>query len=330
MLLPLRDEAGRVTPTIHCLLAQQGLHDLEILVLDDGSQDGTADVVRGAIGTDPRVKIIDGGLDDPPPGWLGKNWACHRLSQEATGRVLVFVDAEVQLTPHAIASAIHEMRGAGIDLLSPYPRQVAVTLPERITQPLVVWSWLATLPVDAAERIGFPSLAAAIGQFIVVDAHAYRASGGHAAVHDVVLEDVGILRALKRHGFRGAPGDGSAVASCRMYESAAEIFHGYTKSLWSAFGSATGAAIIATTMIAVYVVPPAVAVLSRDRPTRAIGALGYASGVAGRALVARTTGERSWPDSLAQPASMAAFAGLIVTSLVRRRRGTLTWKGRTI
>ncbi|MFM8350897.1 MAG: hypothetical protein ACKN9D_07475, partial [Actinomycetales bacterium] len=79
-----------------------------------------------------------------------------------------------------------------------------------------------------------------------------------------------------------------------------------------------------------YVVPPAVAVTSRDPAARAWGALGYAAGVASRAMVARASGERVWPDALAQPASMALFAGMLAASVVRRRRGTLQWKGRAV
>ena len=330
VLLPARDEAGRITPTLRSLLAQEGLPDLEILVLDDGSTDGTGDVVRQVVGTDPRVKVIDGPDDAPPPGWLGKSWACHRLSQEATGDVLVFVDADVDLTPRAIASTIHQMREAGLDLLSPYPRQVAVTPAERITQPLVVWSWVTALPIRITERSHYPSMAAAIGQFLVVDARAYRISGGHTAVADMIIEDVGVLRALKRHGFKGAPADGSAVASCRMYDSADDIYAGYTKSVWSVFQPAIAAYALAGVMVGAYVAPPIFALVGPGKRTRMWGFTGYGAGVLGRYVVARRTGERVWPDVLAQPVSMAAFAGLIVESIRRHRAGTLTWRGRAI
>ncbi|TEX51582.1 MAG: hypothetical protein B7C55_04880 [Actinomycetales bacterium mxb001] len=330
VLLPARDEAGRITPTLRSLLAQEGLPDLEILVLDDGSTDGTGDVVRQIVGTDPRVKVIDGPDDPPPPGWLGKSWACHRLSQEATGDVLVFVDADVDLTPRAIASTIHQMREAGLDLLSPYPRQVAVTPAERITQPLVVWSWVTALPIRITERSHYPSMAAAIGQFLVVDARAYRISGGHTAVADMIIEDVGVLRALKRHGFKGAPADGSAVASCRMYDSAEDIYAGYTKSVWSVFQPAIAAYALAGVMVGAYVAPPIFALVGPGKRTRMWGLTGYGAGVLGRYVVARRTGERVWPDVLAQPVSMAAFAGLIVESIRRHRAGTLTWRGRAI
>ncbi len=330
VLLPLRNEAARVAPTLRALLGQVGVPELEILILDDGSDDGTADVVRDVVDADPRVKIIDGGGDELPEGWLGKAWACHRLSLEATGEVLVFIDADVVLQPGAIAATVTMMREDDLDLLSPYPRQIAGTAIERATQPLVTWSWLATMPLHPAEHTGYPSLAAAIGQFLVVDADAYRASGGHTAVRDVILEDVGVLRTLKRHGFRGVPAIGSDVAECRMYDSARDLVEGYTKSLWSAFGSTPGAIGAVGVMAVGYVLPPIFALAARDRRTRTWGLIGYAAGVTGRWLVARRTGERRWPDVLAQPASIATFGALTVESLRRRRAGTLRWRGRRI
>ena len=330
ILLPARNEAERITPTLRSLLAQEGLPDVEILVLDDGSTDGTGDVIRQVVAADPRVKVIDGPDDLPPPGWLGKSWACHRLAQEATGDVLVFVDADVQLTARAIASTVHHMRRGTLDLLSPYPRQVAISAAERVTQPLVVWSWVTALPIRITERSHYPSMAAAVGQFLVVDARAYRISGGHAAIAGLILEDVGLLRALKRAGFRGAPADGSAVATCRMYTSWPEIYDGYTKSVWSAVQPTPVAYGLVTVMALAYVAPPVFALLGPGRAARAWGVAGYACGVAGRYVVARRTGERVWPDILLQPVSIATFAGLILASLRRRRAGTITWRGRPL
>ena len=330
VLIPLRNEAERVTPTLHALLAQEGLPDLEIVILDDGSTDDTAVVVKQVVGDDPRVRIIDGGNAPLPEGWLGKPWACHRLSQHATGSVLVFIDAEVVLHPLAIASTVAQMREAELDLLSPYPRQIADTWPERITQPLVVWSWIATLPLRLTETSHYPSLAAANGQFICVDARAYRTSGGHTSVASHVVEDVEVLRSLKRHGFTGAPANGGHIAQCRMYNGAAEIYQGYTKSLWSVFGSPPGAAGVLSVMVVGYIAPPVFAVAGGDRVIRAWGALGYSAGVLGRYAVARRTGEKRWPDVLLQPASVAAFASLTIASFRLRRLGRLSWRGRNI
>ena len=139
-----------------------------------------------------------------------------------------------------------------------------------------------------------------------------------------------MLRALKRAGFAGAPADGSAVASCRMYTSWPEIYDGYTKSVWSAVQPTPVAYALVTVMTLAYVAPPVFAVLGPGRAARAWGMAGYASGVLGRYVVARRTGERIWPDVLAQPASVATFAGLILASLKRHRDGNLTWRGRPL
>ena len=236
VLLPLRDEAARVTPCLRSLLAQQGVPHLDIVVLDDGSTDGTAAVVGDVAGD--RVRLLTGA--ELPPGWLGKPHACHQLASAATGAdVLVFVDADVVLAPGAVAAAVALLRRARVQLLSPYPR---ITGAGRLVQPLLQWSWLTFLPVRVMERSPRESLAAAGGQFLVVDRAGYDAAGGHAAVRDDVLEDIGLARAVKRSGGRIALADGSPLATCRMYDSWRELTGGYTKSMWASFGSPAGAA----------------------------------------------------------------------------------------
>jgi hypothetical protein len=330
VLVPARDEAARITPCITALLASVGLPDLEVLVLDDGSTDGTADVVRAAAAGDPRLRVLDGGTAPLPRGWLGKPWACARLAEHATGSVLVFVDADVEVAPHGIAATVALMRGAGLAAVSPYPHQQAHGVLPRLVQPLLQWSWATTLPLRLAETSPRESLVAANGQLLAVDASAYRAAGGHAAVRDLVLEDIGLLRALKRAGHRGVAADGTDVASCRMYDTAGELVEGYTKSLWSAFGSPAGSAAVVGGLSFLYVVPALAGVLARDRRTRAWGTLGYAAGVTGRAMVAHRTRTPVVPDALAHPASVLAFGALVAESWRRKRDGRLTWRGRTL
>lgn len=329
VLIPARNEAHRLGPVVAALLTQRGIPSLEILILDDGSVDDTLGVARAAAGDDPRVRIVSASDDVLPAGWLGKPWACHRLSQMATGSVFVFLDADVLLQEWSIHSAVAYLRGSALELVSPYPRQVAGSIAERVTQPLVNWSWMATMPTSAA-RSSSPAFSAAIGQFLVVDAHAYRVSGGHVSVRDFVVEDVEVLRSMKRAGFRGMPVNGSNLATCRMYVGASEVFDGYTKSLWSVFGTTAGAIGGVSAMVLIYVLPSALMMSSRDRVARRWGVLGYLSGVTSRALTAGVTGERVMPDALAHPLSIGAFAGMTLASIVRHRRGALTWKGRVI
>ncbi|HWH00390.1 MAG TPA: glycosyltransferase family A protein, partial [Pilimelia sp.] len=169
VLLPVRDEAHQVAACVRALLAQTGVPGLEVVVLDDGSTDGTADVVRAAAAGDSRLRLVTG--TPPPPGWLGKPHACAQLAAQADpgARVLVFVDADVVLIPGAVAAAVTLLRDADAELLSPYPRILAGTVGERLVQPLLTWSWLTFLPLRVMERSPRPSLAAGGGQWLVLD-----------------------------------------------------------------------------------------------------------------------------------------------------------------
>ena len=328
VLLPLRDEAHRVEPCLQALLLALDRCGprAELVVLDDGSSDGTADVVRRVAGPDPRVRVVAG--RPLPDGWLGKPHACAQLAEAAGSEctVLAFVDADVLLSPDALAAALNLLRHSGLDLICPYPRQVALSPTERLVQPLLQWSWLTTLPLAVAERSRRPSLSAGNGQFLVVDRAAYDSAGGHGSVRAEVLDDVALVRAVKAAGGTGGMVDGTQLATCRMYDGWPELRAGYTKSLWSAFGSPAGAVAVNGGLLLAYVLPPLAAIVARSR----VGLAGYAAGVLGRALVARRTEARVWPDSLAHPASVATLAWLTLESWRRRRAGTLVWKGRTL
>jgi len=328
ILVPVRDEAPRVAGCLRAALDQVGLREAEVLVLDDGSTDGTADVVGKVAGLVDaveagRVRLLPGA--PLPTGWLGKAHACQQLADAASGTVLVFVDADVVLAPHAVAAAATLLRRSRLDLVSPYPRQRADSPSERLVQPLLQWSWLTTLPLRAAERSPRASLAAANGQFLVIDAATYHRAGGHAGVRGEVLEDIALLRAVKRAGGRGVVVDGTGLATCRMYDGWPALRDGYTKSLWSAFGSPVGAAATMAVLGLAYIVP-AVATARGSR----VGAVGYAAAVAGRALVAHRVGGRVWPDSLAHPVSIGMLTWLTARSWMLRRRGLLSWKGRPL
>ncbi|WP_279580871.1 glycosyltransferase [Fodinicola feengrottensis] len=165
--------------------------------------------------------------------------------------------------PHAIESTVDLMRSTGLDLISPYPRQIAQTTAERLIQPLLQWSWLTFLPLRLAETSPRPSLSAANGQLLAVRRSAYDKAGGHQAVAMEIIEDVALLRAVKRAGGRGVVVDGTSLASCRMYTGTTEIVDGYEKSLRAAFGSPAGAVAVTAALAGMYVLP-AVAALGRQ------------------------------------------------------------------
>ena len=317
VLIPARDEAATIEACVHSLLGQPGV--AEVVVLDDESSDATA-ARAGAAG----ARVVAGA--PAPPGWSGKPWACAQLAAAVPeAPVLVLVDADVTLAPAAVARALALLDDAGLDLLSPFPRQRAEGPAERLVQPLLQWSWLTTLPLQVAERSPRPSLTAACGQFMLLRRAALERAGGFAAARSDVLDDLALARAVKQAGGRVAVADGSDLATTRMYSDWPALRTGYEKSLWAAFGSPLGAAAVLAVMAWVYVLPAAAAL----RGSRA-GLVGYAAGVASRAVAARATGGRAWPDALAHPVSVLLFARLTVGSVLGRRRGRLQWKGRPV
>jgi hypothetical protein len=324
VVLPVRNEREQVGDCLAALLDQRGIHDLRIVVVDDGSTDGTAAAVRAM--ADPRIRLVAAGA--PPPGWLGKSHACA-VGAATTGPddgIVAFVDADVRLFPDALAGAIAVLERHGLDLVSPWPRPIAHGFAERLVQPLVPWLWATTLPVRLAERSPRPSTAAAIGQFLVLTRRGYDRAGGHAAVRGEVLDDIALLRAVKRSGGRGGPIDGSRLAACRMYDGWPALRDGYAKSLWGAVGgSPVASSAAAAALTAVWVLPP----LAALRGSRA-GLVGYAAGVAGRGVVAAATGSRLWPDALAHPVSALALDLIMARSVIGHRRGTLHWRGRAL
>lgn len=324
VLLPVRDEAAIVGSCLTALLRSAGVPNLEILVLDDGSTDGTAEVVRSLAGTDPRLRLLHG--RDLPVGWLGKPYACQQLAAQATGTALVFLDADVTMAPTGIARSVSLLRTRGLDLVSPYPRQSYHRGWPALVQPLLQWSWLTLVPLRIAERSTRSSFAVANGQFLVCDAAAYEAAGGHAAVRDSVIEDIALLRGFLAAGRHGTVADGTELATCRMYDSWSALVAGYTKSLWAAGGSRLRSAGQVGFLLLCFVLPLAGALAGSWWC-----AVGYGAAVINRVVTdaaSRAPAPRAY--ALFQPLSILILGWLVLRSWRAHRAGTITWKGRPL
>ena len=318
ILIPMRDEIANVDGVITTALASTLLTQFEIIVLDDQSVDGTAERLR----QHPDVQTIVG--TSLPQGWLGKNFACHQLVAHSSGEYLVFVDADVRLAPSAVAAAISKLEALNWDFISPYPRQLAESFFERLIQPLLQWSWLSTLPLRLAERGAFGSMVIANGQFLIVKRSAYLKVGGHKAIRYEVLDDLELARLLVKNGFKGGVAEGSALATCRMYHNRADLFNGYTKSLWRAFGSPLGAFLSATFLFVTGVLPLVLAIAG----LRAAW-LGYFFLVLSRYAAAART--KSTPSTaLLHPLAIVTLIYLIAKSCYQKSRGQLRWRGRSV
>lgn len=333
--VPARNEEATLPVLVTDLRAQTYPGPLKLLILDDDSDDRTATVASEAAAGDPRITVLSS-TAAPPPGWTGKAAACHRLAEIADGDsekpdIIVFIDADVTLAPDAIEAAVVALRRHDAALLCPWPEQLTGTVAERLVQPLLSFSWMSTAPIPLANRSTRPSMAVACGQFLAFDANSYRAVGGHEAVASSPTDDLDIARVLRRHGRRTVLVSGAGFVACRMYRGWPELRAGYTRWLWSSFGSRTGSAAVLTAAVLAYLVPPAAAVLGSGR-TRRVGAVGYLAAVAARWCSARSeaTGRPDVAAVLAHPVSALLFAGLVLDSHRRHRRSTLSWKNRPL
>jgi len=323
ILIPARDEEDSIISAVQSVLNQELLDQFEVVVLNDGSTDATAEKLSTL--THPKLRVING-ESELPSGWLGKNWACHRLSESVDADFLVFIDSDVTLEPLAVASAINGLIENQLHLVSPYPRQLAPTLLARIVQPLLQWSWLTTVPLRTTRLSLRPSLAVANGQFLVCRADSYATSGGHKEIKSEVLDDIELLRLFYRNGFTGCVIDGSDIATCKMYETNQDLIAGYAKSLWNAFGGPIGSLFVNTFFLFVYIFPLS-GLFTGHVP---LALLALMSGIVGRLISAKTSSGRLLPDSLLHPISILAFSLLNLVSWWRHLMGTNTWKSRDL
>ena len=320
VIVPLRNEESNVSELIENLSSQTSLTHVEFIILDDGSDDSTFDLAKAAIENKPKFRLIQG--EPLPTGWIGKVWALHQLEARSGGEIIVSIDADVRLTPDAVSKSITLMKSAHLNFLSPYPHQIAITLGERLIQPLLQWSWMSTLVLRFSERTSFSSMAVANGQFFIVQKRALVAAGGYEAVKSAVLDDVFLARRLIKTGSRGAVISGATIARCRMYASWSEIEAGYGKSLRHAFGSIFGSMSAIVFLFLTGVAPLVVALMGSMW-----GWIAFTFMTLTRILSARQSRMRIL-DSLLHPISSTLLIYLIFYSYLVR--GDVQWKGRTV
>lgn len=228
ILIPARNEAAVIEQTVQRILAQT-YNDFELIILDDGSTDGTADLAKRAAAGDKRLKLIHG--TPLPSGWLGKNWACHQLGQAAVGELLIFVDADVQWAPEALLALLHMREQGAADLLTIWPTQITLTWGERLVIPLMKFAILSYLPIIGVHYTPYATFAAANGQCLLFRRTIYDKIGGHAAVRDNILEDVALSRLIKKNGFKLYMADGNQLIACRMYNGWSAVRDGFGKNI---------------------------------------------------------------------------------------------------
>jgi hypothetical protein len=227
VLIPARNEQKTIRRAVEAALASHDA-DVEVIVFDDHSEDRTSLILAALAASDARVQLSE--TPPLPKGWCGKQHACAVLAAAATKPLLVFIDADVVLAPEAVGRMAAFMTRSGTDLASGIPCQKTGTLLEKILIPLIHFILLGFLPVGRMRASSHPSHAAGCGQLFIARRAAYMAMGGHAAIRDTLHDGLKLPRAFRAAGFTTDLFDATDLACCRMYDNAADVWHGLAKN----------------------------------------------------------------------------------------------------
>jgi glycosyltransferase involved in cell wall biosynthesis len=337
VIIPARNEEDCLGACLESLVSQsESLFELgkdwELIVVNDRSADRTAEIARGFTG----VTVID--ADELQPNWTGKNNALWTAARRARGRWLLFTDADTIHEPGNLHHAMHEATRHKAGVLSYSPRQIVTGLAQRSLMPLVFCELALAYP---SAKVNDPSqrIAAANGQFLLVDREAYRKLGGHAAVADKVLEDVELAFLAKRRklGLRFRYADDAV--STRMYRTTAAMIEGWTKNLALLFDNALALAAWRALDIALLVGLPLLAVWLWNARFAAHSLQWLGAGWALLLLWARTLfrfyaraakSNFSFIDCALSPLGLPLFVVLLYRSWYQHKvLKRVSWKGRS-
>jgi hopene-associated glycosyltransferase HpnB len=278
-VVPARDEAASVGTAVGSLLAQRLTPPLQLILVDDGSTDGTAEVARRAAeaaGAAERLTVLRGA--PPAPGWTGKLWAMSQGIERAAQQrpdFLLLTDADIDYVPDEIATLVRIAEAQHLDLVSLMVRLSTMGFAERCLIPAFVFFFLKLYPPAwiASPR---SSVAGAAGGCMLVRPAALARAGGLGAIRGCIIDDCALARAIKSSGGRIRLGLARATRSLRVYGSFAEIGAMISRTAFSQLRHSY--ALLAATLLgllATYLAPPLL-LLTREPLVMGLGAAAWA------------------------------------------------------
>ena len=335
-VVPARNEADVVGAAVTSLLQQRYSPELHVVLVDDGSEDGTAEAARASARrcrAEGRLSVLANPLR--PSGWTGKLWAVHNgvrqaLSQQPQPRYLLLTDADIRHDPDGLRALVAKAEGEGRDLVSLMVRLHCVRLPERWLIPAFVFFFQKLFPFPAVndpER----DTAAAAGGCMLVRTEALDRAGGIAAIRGELIDDCALARRIKANGSIWL-GLAERTESLRAYDRVGEIWRMVRRCAYTQLGHSP--MLLAGTVCGLaltYLAPPAAlfgGVMGGAWGMAAMAAAGWAlMGLLYAPTLRLYRLSPAW--ALAMPLTAAAYALMTVDSAWRHWRGRGgEWKGR--
>ena len=277
-VVPARNEAQSIGKAVSSLLAQTLAPPVQVIVVDDGSTDGTAEAARRSAdecGAADRLTVLRG--TPPAPGWTGKLWAMSQgVAAAAAGDpdFLLLTDADIEYAPGQVAALAVKAEAGQLDLVSLMVRLSTATVAERCLIPAFVFFFLELYPPSWIES-SRSSVAGAAGGCMLIRPDALARAGGLAAIRGHIIDDCALARIVKSSGGRVWLGLARETRSLRVYGSFAQIgamisrtaFNQLRHSYWLLAGTLLG-------LLVTYLAPPLL-LLTRLPDLMALGAAAW-------------------------------------------------------
>ena len=331
VIIPARNEAPLIGAALRSLIEQQYPGCIEIFVIDDGSTDGTADVATATAaqtGVARAVRVLRGA--SLQPGWTGKLWAMSQgvaAAAAVDADYLLFTDADIHHAPDSVATLIGLAETSGADLVSCMAQLCTRRLAERSLIPAFVFFFFMIYP-PAWVADNRARTAAAAGGCMLIRPHALARAGGLGAIHDQLIDDCALARAVKASGGRLWLGLTHRVRSLRGYGSFAEIgamisrtaFSQLRHSYWLLVATLCGLGLT-------YLLPPLL-LFTHAPIAAALGACAWLLMTLAYLPTVRFY-DRAWPWSLTLPLVATFYAAATLSSAVQYGLGRGgRWKDR--
>lgn len=233
VLIPARNEEETIERCVNSLLQSDYPH-LEIIVLDDNSRDGTYAIVRRLSQNYDNLRIIKG--KKLPPGWNGKNWACHQLAHAAKGEWFLFTDADTCHSPISVCSAFEAACRSHSDFVTAIPGLTLKTWSEKLVLPVIHFAFFTLMPYSIINFRKNCRLAIGIGPFLFLSRDCYFSCGGFEAIKTEILDDMALAKRAKRNKKKISVIDGTGFMTVRFYATFKEIWSGFSKNTFQAIG----------------------------------------------------------------------------------------------
>jgi hopene-associated glycosyltransferase HpnB len=323
VVIPARDEAAVIGAAVSSLLRQDYPGPLSVIVVDDDSRDGTAQIAAAA---GPVAVVQSGAL---PAGWTGKLWAVRQgiATTEITQPDFVLLtDADIVHAPDTVAWLVRQALAGGYVLTSLMAKLRCVSLAERSHVPAFVYFFQMVFPFAWVSR-RTSSMAAAAGGCMLVRADALRAAGGIEAVHNSLIDDCALAARLKAVGQIWL-GLTDRVRSIRPYETFADVKAMIARSAYAQLKFSPWLLAAATIAMAVtFIAPPLLAIFAAGF-AQSFGAIAWLLvAVSFLPMLRFYRLSPLWSAALPVIAALYALYTLASAYDFARRRGG-QWKGR--